>query len=59
MSSVGKFSLVKCWELSEGFMSICEEEVCGRGLDIHGVEGDGRGGEGKKNRVFVAASSFF
>jgi hypothetical protein len=39
---MGKFPLIECWELFIGFMSICEEKICGRGFNIRGEEGDGR-----------------
>jgi hypothetical protein len=58
MSVMGKFPLIKCWELFIGFMSICEEKVCGRGFNIRGEEGDGRGGGGGRRRVYVAVSFF-
>jgi hypothetical protein len=48
MSSMGKFPLIECWELSIGFMNICDKKVCGRGFNIRGEEGDGRGGEGRR-----------
>jgi hypothetical protein len=48
MSSMGKFPLIECWELSIGFMNICDKKVCGRGFNIRGEEGDSRGGEGRR-----------